>query len=193
MPYAATAGRRLTAVTLMAAAGLSLTSCDHDGGSRPGAPARPSAASRPPAPGTRIACTPEMLRFHARGIRHPAHRMLLTVTNYSDKPCDFAAQPYPLLRLGARQRAVTPAIGASDPGTVITLAPDGTAYAGVTTSAAADGAPRRGERISQFGVALAPRTAPCQVGLDGGPPVRVNPRTAKVTYWQSRREAALKW
>ncbi|MFJ9415179.1 DUF4232 domain-containing protein [Streptomyces sp. NPDC101227] len=191
MPYAATTGRSIAAVTLIAAAVLPLTGCHHGGGSRPGAPTRPSAAPRPPAPGDRTACTPEMLRFHARGVRHPAHRMLLTVTNYSDRPCDFAAQPYPLLRLGPGQRAVTPAIGPSDPGTVITLAPDATAYAAVTT--AADGASGRGERISQFGVALAPHTAPGQVGLDSGPPVRVNPRTARVTYWQSRREAALKW
>ncbi|MFG2138915.1 DUF4232 domain-containing protein [Streptomyces sp. NPDC048650] len=198
MTYAAATGRRLIAVVLLATAGLSLTAC-HDGGGgggRLGAPTRAAPAPRPPAPrppspGAHLACAPEMLGFHARGLRHPARRMLLTVTNASDRTCDFAAQRYPLLRLDAEQRTTVPVIGPSDPVTVITLAPGRTAYATLVTSG--PGAQGRGEKISQFGVALAPHTAPCQVGLDSGPPVRVDPHSATVTYWQSRREAALNW
>lgn len=194
MTYAAAAGRRLTAVALLVAGGLSLTACHGDGGGgggRLGIPTRVTPVPGPPSPGARLACAPEMLRFHAHGLRHPARRMLLTVTNASDRTCDFAAQRYPLLRLDAGQRTVTRVIGPSDPISVVTLAPGRTAYATLVTSG--PGARGRGEKISQFGVALAPHTAPCQVGLDSGPPVRVDPHTARVTYWQSRREAALNW
>lgn len=191
MPYdVTTAGRRIAVASLIAAAGLGLTACQDGGGSRAHDRPRPSAASRLPAPAPGAACTPEMLRFHARTVRHRTHRLLLSVTNNSDRRCDFAAQPYPLLRLGVRQRAVAPAIGPSNPGTVVTLAPGHTAFAGITTS---DGTRARRERISQFGLALARHTVPCQVGLDSGPAVRVDPQTARVTYWQTRRAAALKW
>ncbi|TJZ50337.1 DUF4232 domain-containing protein [Streptomyces piniterrae] len=226
MPFSPTAtahrGRRTAAVSLLAAAALSLTACDgkDSRGQAPSPAVSPSAdrspsthhspsaqhSARPhagpsshtpgptksPTSGTRVACTPEMLRFHAGAARRPINHMVLTVTNISDRTCDFAGQPYPKLRFGGEQRHATPVIRRSRPGTAVSLAPDATAYAGVTTSAA-DRPDGKGEKISQFGVTLARHTAPTQVGLDNGAPVYVDVDTAKVTYWQSCRADALKW
>ncbi|MFH8567446.1 DUF4232 domain-containing protein [Streptomyces sp. NPDC017993] len=208
-------GSRLSAAALLAATALSLTACHgHTGkpvGAAPAAPSTPEAGtgrsepatSRPDTsdggptpsgsrPGDRPACTPDMLGFHAGGVHRPAGHMVLAVTNLSDRTCTFAAQPYPLLRFHDEQRTATPVIEASKPQAVVALAPDRTAYAGITT-AAADGSGGEGKKISQFGVALAARTDPAQVGLDSGPPVHVNHNTARVTYWQSSRADALKW
>ncbi|MFE1770094.1 DUF4232 domain-containing protein [Streptomyces sp. NPDC059008] len=206
-PITAVTARRAFAAGLTATAALALTAGCHDGyGTRADAPATAvSPAPAPPAPpdggdrpgpGGRVACTPEMLRFHAGALPHPAHRMLLTVTNDSDRTCDFAAQGYPLLRFGDDRQPAIPAIEDSRPPSVVALAPRATAYATITTSA--DGGPhygrsRGGRKISQFGVALTARAHPTQVGLDDRAPVPVDPHTAKVTYWQTSLAAARKW
>lgn len=208
MPFIRTAtarrGRGTAAVALLVAA-LSLTACqDHDGrrddtASPTTSPSAHGSTARPTPTVTefktsdaRTACTPEMLRFHAGAARRPINHMVLAVTNVSDRTCDFAAQPYPKLRFGGEQRHTTPVIRRSRPQAVVSLAPGATAYAGITTSAA-DRPDGKGEKISQFGVALARRTTATQVGLDGRAPVYVDTDTAKVTYWQSCRADALKW
>lgn len=78
---------------------------------------------------------------------------------------------------------------------MVTLPPNRTAYALITTSAARgpDGKRHRGRKISQFGVALTARATPTQVGLDGRAPVHVDPHTAAVTYWQPTLADARKW
>ncbi|MFJ9408839.1 DUF4232 domain-containing protein [Streptomyces sp. NPDC101393] len=202
----------LIGVALAAAAPV-LSGCRSDGGTAEAASPAPSPSAaeasagslrpdvhRPDGLGHRsgdpVPCTPEMLRFHAGAAGQPAGRMLLSVTNYSDRPCDFAAQPYPLLHFGDGRRPAIGAIEASRPRAAVTLAPDRTAYAGITTSAAPGtpaATPRTRGKISQFGVALATGTEPTQVGLDSGAPVRLDPRAARVTHWQSRRADALKW
>lgn len=206
-PITADTARRALAAGLAAAAALALTAaCRGGSGARaddpatavspaPTSPAPPDGGTPPPGPEGRVACTPEMLRFHAGALPHRAHRMLLTVTNDSDRTCDFAAQAYPLLRFGDDRRPAIPVIEDSRPPSVVTLAPRATAYATITTSA--DGGPRhrrgRSEKISQFGVALTARAHPTQVGLDDRAPVPVDPHTAKVTYWQTTLTAARKW
>jgi len=207
MPITALATiRRAAAAALLVTATLALTAGCHDGtGHKAGgsvtavspAPVPPShdGGAPPTGPDGRAACTPEMLKFQAGAMPRRAHRMLLTVTNFSDRPCTFAAQPYPLLHFGDDRRAALPAIGASAPPGVVSLAPNRTAYALITTSAAhgPDGSHHRGGKISQFGVALSARATPTQVGLDGRAPVHVDPRTARVTYWQSSLAATRKW
>ncbi|MGW2917193.1 DUF4232 domain-containing protein [Streptomyces angustmyceticus] len=197
-----TTSRAVTA-TALAAAALTLTTACHDtpGGKADSplsavspAPSPATDDAGPPAPGGRVACTPEMLRFHAGALPHRDRRMLLKVTNSAGRTCDFAAQPYPLLRFGDGRRAPLPVIRASRPLTVVSLAPGDTAYALIVTSAGGpDGRGHRGRRISQFGVALAARAIPTQVGLDGRAPVRVDPRTATVTHWQPSSVAARQW
>ncbi|MEV0371166.1 DUF4232 domain-containing protein [Streptomyces sp. NPDC050636] len=175
-----------------AASGGGATS-DSGSTTRPTPTAKPTAKpTELKASGAQVACIPEMLRFHAGAARRPINHMILTVTNISDRTCDFAAQPYPKLRFNGEQRHATPVIRRSKRKAALSLAPRATAYAGIITSAA-DLPDGKGEKISQFGVALARHTTPTQVGLDGGAPVYVDMDTAKVTYWQSCRADALKW
>ncbi|MGW1375698.1 DUF4232 domain-containing protein [Streptomyces sp. NPDC002446] len=206
-PLSAVTARRALAAGLTATTALALTAACHATATRadepatavspaPTSPAPPDGDTPPPGPGGRIACTPEMLRFHAGALPHRAHRMLLTVTNDSDRPCDFAAQGYPLLRFGDDRQPAIPVIEDSRPRSAVTLAPRATAYATITTSAG--GGPHHGrgrdrKKISQFGVALAVRARPAQVGLDDRTPVPVDPHTAEVTYWQTSLAAARKW
>ncbi|WP_329148689.1 DUF4232 domain-containing protein [Streptomyces sp. NBC_01456] len=201
MPFTATTSRAVTAGLLVAAALALATACHGYDDRADGpvtavspAPEHPSTGDGripPPAPGRPPACTPEMLKFHAGAMPRRNHRMLLTVTNISDRTCDFAAQRYPLLRFGDGRRPALPVIAGSRPFFPVALKPDATAYAMVVTRNGGGGGPGH-HRISQFGVALAARTAPVQVGLDGAP-VRVDPRTATVTYWQPSRAAARQW
>ncbi|MFG2826448.1 DUF4232 domain-containing protein [Streptomyces sp. NPDC048434] len=204
MPFTATTRR--VAAGLLVAAALTLTAACHGvPGNRAGnpvtavspapTPSSPDDGDNPPGPNGRVACTPEMLRFHAGALPRRDRRMLLTVTNSSGRTCDFAAQPYPLLRFGDDRHAALPAIETSRPATVVSLAPDDTAYATITTSATGrpGGNGHRGRKISQFGVALTRRAAPTQVGLDGRSPIHVDPHTATVTYWQPNLTAARKW
>ncbi|WP_433857416.1 DUF4232 domain-containing protein [Streptomyces kronopolitis] len=201
MPFTALRSRAAAAGLLVAAV-LALATACHGYGGRAGGPvtavspapdhpAPGDGQNPPPAPGGPAACTPEMLKFHAGAMPRRHHRMLLTVTNISDRTCDFAAQRYPLLRFGDGRRPALPAIPGSRPFSPVALKPDATAYAMVVTRNGGRGGPDH-HRISQFGVALAARSAPVQVGLDG-PPVRVDPRTATVTYWQPSRAAARPW
>ncbi|MEU8681169.1 DUF4232 domain-containing protein [Streptomyces sp. NPDC048611] len=204
MPITVTAtARRAAAAALLATATLVLTTGCHDAGrpaegsARAVSPVPTLSASHddgapPRGPDGRVVCTPEMLRFHAGAMPRRPHRMLLTVTNFSDRPCTFAAQPYPLLRFGDDRRAPLPAIEASAPPAAVALAPNRTAYALITTSAAHRGH-HRGRKVSQFGVALTARATPTQVGLDGRAPVHVDPHTARVTYWQPSLATARKW
>ncbi|PNE36308.1 DUF4232 domain-containing protein [Streptomyces noursei] len=190
-------------VALLAATALSLTACQDGGGYRAALPLRAvSPAPSPfsgPDPRARDACTPEMLRFHAGAEPHRARHMLLTVTNISDRTCTFAAQPYPLLHFGDHRPGPVPPLPYSRPHAPVALPPDGTAYAVVLTDTqpGAPGgrsAPRStAEKASQFGVALAERTTPAQVGVDGRGPVRVDPDTAAVTYWQPSLADAGRW
>ncbi|MFG2228112.1 DUF4232 domain-containing protein [Streptomyces sp. NPDC048644] len=201
MPFATAAGRRVAAAVLLTATALSLTACRGGSGTATAAaPATPFTAygDTTSGTGTPVACTPEMLTFRAGpagGGKRPDGPLLLTVTNYADKECSFAAQPYPLLRLTERQRTAVPAIEASRPPAPVSLAPHQSAYAAVRTHHTSAGHPpgRHHTRISQFGVALAVGAAPAQVGLDSRGPVRVDPDAARVTYWQAHRADALRW
>ncbi|MER6049507.1 DUF4232 domain-containing protein [Streptomyces sp. NPDC001793] len=191
---------RTVAAALTAAAALALAAC-HDGtGYRAEADGRAvPVQALPPAPATGDACTPEMLRFHAGAEPHHPRRMLLAVTNISDHLCTFAAQPYPLLHFGDRRPGPLPPLPYSRPPAPVALPPAGTAYAAVITAAAPGGPGGRSaphstaEKMSQFGVALIARTTPAQIGVDGRAPVRVNPETAAVTYWQRSPAAAARW
>ncbi|WP_329174819.1 DUF4232 domain-containing protein [Streptomyces decoyicus] len=206
MPFTDTTACRAVAIALLATAALALTTACHDlsvhrAGSPGGVSSAPTSTSREdgenlsPGPDGRVACTPEMLRFHAGAMPRRTHRMLLTVTNSSGRTCHFAAQRYPLLRFGDDRQPTLPAIAASRPSIAVSLAPGDTAYATITTSAAGGpgGSGHQGRKISQFGVALTGRATPTQVGLDGRAPVHVDPRTATVTYWQPSLDAARKW
>ncbi|WP_435602462.1 DUF4232 domain-containing protein [Streptomyces sp. bgisy130] len=208
MPITAIATiRRAATAALLVTATLALTAGCHDGtGPKAGdsatavspAPVPPSAhddGKPPTGPDGQAACTPEMLKFQAGAMPRRAHRMLLTVTNFSDRPCTFAAQPYPLLHFGDDRRPPLPPIGSSKPPAKVHLPPNRTAYALIITSTAQgpEGTHPRAGKISQFGVALSARATPTQVGLDGRAPVHVDPHTARVTYWQSTLAATRKW
>ncbi|MEU5210390.1 DUF4232 domain-containing protein [Streptomyces sp. NPDC020742] len=200
-----TAARRALTAGLTVTLALALTAaCQNGLGNRADAPATavspapgpPHGGTPPTGPGGRVACTPEMLRFHAGAPPRTAHRMLLTVTNYGYRTCDFAAQGYPLLHFGDGRHRAVPVIGDSRPRAVVRLAPNRSAYAMVRTGTAGGRhhtAGPAGRPIAQFGMALNARATPVQVGLDGRTPVRVDPPAARVTYWQPSREAALKW
>lgn len=106
MPFTDTTACRAVATALLATAALALTTACHDlsvhpAGSPGGVSPAPTSTSREdgenlsPGPDGRVACTPEMLRFHAGAMPRRAHRMLLTVTNSSGRTCHFAAQRYP--------------------------------------------------------------------------------------------------
>ena len=147
MPFTDTTACRAVATALLATAALALTTACHDlsvhrAGSPGGVSPAPTSTSREdgenlsPGPDGRVACTPEMLRFHAGAMPRRTHRMLLTVTNSSGRTCHFAAQRYPLLRFGDDRQPTLPAIAASRPSTAVSLAPGDTAYATITTSAA---------------------------------------------------------
>lgn len=148
MPFTDTTACRAVAIALLATAALALTTACHDlsvhrAGSPGGVSSAPTSTSREdgenlsPGPDGRVACTPEMLRFHAGAMPRRTHRMLLTVTNSSGRTCHFAAQRYPLLRFGDDRQPTLPAIAASLPSIAVSLAPGDTAYATITTSAAA--------------------------------------------------------
>ncbi|MFL4490688.1 DUF4232 domain-containing protein [Streptomyces sp. VTCC 41912] len=201
-PGAARRARTLVAAVLAAAAALPLAACQNAGGERDAAGPRTAAAPTPTAgahPHDRNACTPDMLRFHAGAEPHRDRRMLLTVTNVADRTCTFAAQPYPLLHFGDRLPGPLPPLPYSRPRTPVVLPPDGTAYAEVLTAAAPGGPGGRSapasttEKASQFGIALTARTTPAQVGVDGRAPIRVDPGTAAVTYWQPGPPAPGRW
>ncbi|MGW8556308.1 DUF4232 domain-containing protein [Streptomyces tubercidicus] len=207
MRITVTTTRRAATAALLVTATLTLTSGCHDGGGSradgpatavspaPDLPSSNDGGGPPPGPDGQAVCTPEMLRFQAGAMPRRPRRMLLTVTNFSDRPCAFAAQPYPLLRFGGDRRTPLPVIEASEPSAAVSLPPNRTAYALITTSAARgpDGKRHRGRKISQFGVALTAHATPTQVGLDGRAPVHVDPHTAAVTYWQPTLAAARKW
>ncbi|MCF3178063.1 DUF4232 domain-containing protein [Streptomyces sioyaensis] len=199
MPFTATLSRVVVAGLLVAAAPALATACRGYGGRADGPvtavspPPSGDGRNLRPAPGSQAACSPDMLRFHAGPLPRRDGRMLLTVTNISNRTCDFATMRYPLLRFGDGRQAPLRPIGASRPLTPVFLKPDATAYATVVTGVdGKSGTGHRHHHISQFGVALAARAAPTQVGLDGAP-VRVDPHTATVTYWQPSLAAARKW
>ncbi|MFI8995748.1 DUF4232 domain-containing protein [Streptomyces sp. NPDC053542] len=146
--------------------------------------ARPAAAAKV-AP-----CTASALTFEAGTVSRPINHVLLKATNTSKKSCDFSAETYPLLRLHKDQQAVTPVIDGSEPQAVVTLAPGGTAYAGIVLSAADSS--EKGFKTSKFGVAVSRGTALKNVTVKGGP-VYVQPGAAQVTYWQDNPADALVW
>ncbi|MEU7636463.1 DUF4232 domain-containing protein [Streptomyces sp. NPDC039016] len=198
---AARRARTLAAVALAAATAPPLAAC-HDGtGYRADAATRAVPPGPPPSadPREEGGCTPDMLRFHAAAEPHRTRRMLLTVTNISDRTCTFTTQPYPLLHFGDHHPGPLPPFPDSRPRTPVALPPDGTAHAEVITAATPGGSGGRSapgstaEKASQFGVALAARTTPAQVGVDGPAPVRVDPDTAAVTYWQPGPAAIGAW
>ncbi|MCZ0994232.1 hypothetical protein O1L44_15560 [Streptomyces noursei] len=139
-----------------------------------------------------------MLRFHAGAEPHRARHMLLTVTNISDRTCTFAAQPYPCCISATTARAPSRpsrTAGRTPPSRCRPTAPP-TPWCSPTPNPAgrAAGAPAQHGRK---GVPVRGRTGrahhPAQVGVDDHGPVRVDPDTAAVTYWQPSLADAGRW
>lgn len=149
MPFTDTTACRAVAAALLATSALALTTACHEiSGNRTGNPAgvspAPSSSSREdgenpsPDPDGRVACTPEMLRFHAgcHAAADPPHAADGHQLLRPDLPLRRPALPPAAVR---RRPAAHPPRDRGEPAssTVVSLAPGDTAYATITTSAAA--------------------------------------------------------
>jgi hypothetical protein len=119
--------------------------------------------------------------------------MLLTVTNTGSAPCDLYG--YPVLRFGEAQ-SVPPAIEASRPQAVVTLAPGESGYASVNL-AAADGSGTNGRTEKSLTVFFQGRTADEQAPAAAHPSLPAGgvyiDDSLKVTYWQQSLDDAVSW
>ncbi|MET8895097.1 DUF4232 domain-containing protein [Streptomyces albogriseolus] len=142
-----------------------------------------SAAFRP--------CNGSNTSVTAEPVSRPLNHMLITVENTGAQNCDLTY--YPVLRFDEMQWVPQP-VEDSMPQAVVTLAPGGTAYAGVVLSAA-DGSGSGGATGEKLTVGFQGRTP----DSDGGP-AAIPSLPAKgvyydssltVTYWQSSVDDAL--
>ncbi|WAP57194.1 DUF4232 domain-containing protein [Streptomyces sp. S465] len=133
-------------------------------------------------------CDPGAMSVGVISVPRPANHLLMEITNQSGTPCRLTG--FPVVRFDGADSAV-PAAGDTRPQTVVTLAPGGSGYAGLTTTSAAD-APAGGTRlVTGLTVALpgdeSRRTVDLpgdSVEIDGG---------AEIGYWQSDASDALLW
>ncbi|MCF3123004.1 DUF4232 domain-containing protein [Streptomyces arenae] len=198
-------GRRTAcaAVGLALAAALTATGCGGGGGDAqakdgpspspsptgaPGGTAGPSPSGTPtPAPTGDVApCTTAVTR--ATVGEDPEGDLMLTVTNTGTAPC--VALGAPRLRFGSA-RTVTTAVAGTKPDAPVTLAPGGSAYAGILTAWEPD------DFVTVRRVSLS-FAADARGRVTAGPWATVAlPRDteyeetdAEVTYWQGSREDA---
>ncbi|MFF0728750.1 DUF4232 domain-containing protein [Streptomyces sp. NPDC004134] len=137
-------------------------------------------------------CDGSRTKTVAAPVHRPVNHMLLTVTNTGSGDCRL--YHYPAVRFGAAQ-SVPPVVEASQPQSVVTLAPGESGYAAVSL-AAVDGSGTNSRTHESLTVYFRDRA-----GGDAGPAarpplpaggVRVDD-TLMVTYWQPELDAALAW
>ncbi|MEV6671321.1 DUF4232 domain-containing protein [Streptomyces sp. NPDC051162] len=166
----------LTASAVLAAAAVALTAT-------PGQAAPSSGA-------VTAACTAGNTKVSVRTVSRPINHDLLTVTNTGRTACNAYAYPY--LRFDEDQ-AATQVVEDSRPQAVVTLAPGGSAYAGIGLSAG-DGSGAHGRTAAELEVFLADADG----SADGSATLSLPEGTwiddsAAVTYWQSNAADALVW
>ncbi|MFE2226974.1 DUF4232 domain-containing protein [Streptomyces kronopolitis] len=138
-------------------------------------------------------CDAAKVRLAATVLTRPVNHLLLTATNISGAPCDLHFSPD--LRFDDAPSPL-PALPASKPQAVVTLAPGASAYAGVLTSSA-DGSGRHGRMRTALSVSLPGRDGkgsiggPAAVELPGG--AAYVDDSAWVTYWRSDVSEATAW
>ncbi|WP_235990596.1 DUF4232 domain-containing protein [Streptomyces ureilyticus] len=133
-------------------------------------------------------CSVESTRTTATEVSRPLNHLLLTVTNTGSGNCDLVG--YPAVRFDEAQ-SVPPAIEASKPQAVVTLAPGESGYASVLLSAA-DGSGSGGYKAKSLAVyfdvdasgAAQPSLPAKGVHIDD---------SLRVSYWQSTMADALTW
>ncbi|MGX9225281.1 DUF4232 domain-containing protein [Streptomyces albus] len=143
--------------------------------------------------GKAVTCQGSNTRTEAQLLNRPANHMLLTVTNTSSSTCYLYA--YPAVRFGEAQ-SVPPAIEASKPQAVVTLAPGESGYASVNLSSA-DGSGGDGHVEKSLTVYFQGRTPDEDVPAGAHPSLPAEgvyiDDSLKVTYWQQSLEDAIKW
>lgn len=139
------------------------------------------------------ACDAAKVRIAATVLTRPVNHLLLTATNTSGAPCDLHFSPD--LRFDDAPSPL-PALPASKPQAVVTLAPGASGYAGVLTSSA-DGSGRHGRMMTSLSVSLPGRDGkgsiggPTAVELPGG--AAYVDDSAWVTYWRADLSEATAW
>lgn len=139
------------------------------------------------------ACDAAKVRLAATVLTRPVNHLLLTATNVSGAPCDLHFSPD--LRFDDAPSPL-PALPASKPQAVVTLAPGASGHAGVLTSSA-DGSGRHGRMMTSLSVGLPGRDGkgsiggPATVELPGG--AAYVDDSAWVTYWRSDVSEATAW
>ncbi|MEU9802551.1 DUF4232 domain-containing protein [Streptomyces sp. NPDC051000] len=136
------------------------------------------------------ACAASSTKIVATRVERPVNHMLLTVTNIGKRACDVHLAP--LLRFDDEQ-AATQIVDDSKPQAVVTLAPGGSAYAGVTLSSGT-GEAAHGYKPKGLSLHFAARSGSGSVGA----PVKVTlpadtykDDAAAVTYWLDSMKDAL--
>ncbi|MFJ9074681.1 DUF4232 domain-containing protein [Streptomyces sp. NPDC102278] len=136
------------------------------------------------------ACAASSTKIVATRVERPVNHMLLTVTNIGKRACDVHLAP--LLRFDDEQ-AATQIVDDSKPQAVVTLAPGGSAYAGVTLSSGT-GEAAHGYKPERLSLHFAAHSGSGSVGA----PVKVTlpadtykDDAAAVTYWLDSMKDAL--
>jgi hypothetical protein len=158
--------------------------------------AKPSTAkTSKPATGSGLPadCTVTHLKATVTSLTRPINHVLLTVTNTGSVTCSLYY--YPDLRLDADQQAVTPAVEDSKPQAVVSIAPGGSAYAAIGTSAAdGSGGVAKIEKTMQVYLESRDQSGSLQGSLNLPLPAGTYvDEKAFVTYWQSDLQNAVAW
>ncbi|KAF4406499.1 MULTISPECIES: DUF4232 domain-containing protein [Streptomyces] len=140
-----------------------------------------------------VTCQGSNTKTVAAPLERPVNHLLLTVTNTGSSTCHLYG--YPALRFGEAQ-SVPPAIEASHPQAVVTLAPGESGYASVSLSAT-DGSGTNGRTEESLTVFFQGRTADEDVPSAARPSLPAGgvaiDDSLKVTYWQQSLEDAIAW
>ncbi|MYZ39491.1 MULTISPECIES: DUF4232 domain-containing protein [unclassified Streptomyces] len=132
-------------------------------------------------------CSSTSTRTTATEVSRPLNHLLLTVTNTGSKNCDLIG--YPVVRFSEAQ-SVPPAIEASKPQAVVTLAPGESGYASVLLSAA-DGSGSHGYTAKSLAVYFDKSASVARPSLPAKG-VYID-SSLSVSYWQSDMADALAW
>ncbi|MFD8965880.1 DUF4232 domain-containing protein [Streptomyces sp. NPDC059568] len=132
-------------------------------------------------------CSSTSTRTTATVVSRPLNHLLLTVTNTGSKNCDLIG--YPVVRFSEAQ-SVPPAIEASKPQAVVTLAPGESGYASVLLSAA-DGSGSHGYTAKSLAVYFDKSSSVARPSLPAKG-VYID-SSLSVSYWQSDMADALAW
>ncbi|MFE1959065.1 DUF4232 domain-containing protein [Streptomyces sp. NPDC059479] len=146
-----------------------------------------SKGSKPVSVPASTSCSSTSTRTTATVVSRPLNHLLLTVTNTGSKNCNLIG--YPIVRFSEAQ-SVPPAIEASKPQAVVTLAPGESGYASVLLSAA-DGSGSNGYTAKSLEVYFGKSQSVARPSLPAKG-VYID-SSLSVSYWQSDMADALAW